>query len=101
MTLKTKNTTQTTNSTPRAMSVRQPVGTNHFQFRDHQFPRGACLGNGGGWDGELDSMKSFCLSTKSKSSNLLRFGHSTFSANRRENQNQIRILPDTPSSKKQ
>ena len=35
---------------PRAMNVRQPVGTNHFQFRCHQFRWGGigAAGSGGG-----------------------------------------------------
>jgi hypothetical protein len=48
MTLKTKKTMHATNNTAMAMSVRHPVGTNHFQFRCHQFPRGGCGVNGGG-----------------------------------------------------
>src|SRR5437867_2919468 len=64
---------QTTNSTAIAMKVRQPVGTNHFQFRDHQFRRGGCGiegKGGGGVAGELDSIASFSRSTKSKSRNF-------------------------------
>jgi len=39
---------QSTNATPNKKSVRQPVGTNHFQFRDHQPLRGGCAVVGGG-----------------------------------------------------
>src|SRR5438105_9479343 len=50
-TLKTKKKMQTTKMTPSTMNVKQPVGTNHFQFRDHQPPRGGCGVNGGGVEG--------------------------------------------------
>src|SRR5437016_11300916 len=91
MTLNTKKTMQTTNSTASAMRVRQPVGTNHFQFRCHQFRRGGCdVSGGGGGVGELGSIASFCPSANFESSN---FCLSSFSVNRRETQNQIRIRP--------
>src|SRR5256885_5202486 len=70
MTLKTKKTIHATNSTVIAMSVRQPVGTNHFQFRCHQFLRGGCGVNGGGCDGGVGSIASLSPSTKLKSSNF-------------------------------
>jgi hypothetical protein len=70
MTLKTRKTMQATNSTAIAMSVKQPVGTNHFQFRCHQFPRGGCgIESEGGGD-ELGSIAPFCPAMKLKSRNL-------------------------------
>src|SRR5438309_10973478 len=77
--LKTKKTMQTTNRIPSAIRVRHPVGTNHFQFRCHQFPRGGWVGNGGGCD--CDSIQSFCPRKKPKSSNLL---YSRFRLSRQE-----------------
>jgi hypothetical protein len=65
---------QTTKMAPIAINVRQPVGTNHFQFRDHQFFRGGCEGNGDGVEGMgggVDSIASFWRPAKSKSSNLV------------------------------
>ena len=65
---------QTTKTAPIAINVRQPVGTNHFQFRDHQPFRGGCDGNGDGREGTgggVGSIASLCRPTKSKSSNLL------------------------------
>src|SRR5262245_40251109 len=100
----TKRTTQNTNTTARMIRVKHPVGTNHFQFRDHQPPCGGCGGESDGVDGTgggVDSIGPFCRSLKSKSSNLLLldFRLSTFSANHRERPNQVRIRLLEPASK--
>jgi hypothetical protein len=46
--------------------VKQPVGTNHFQFRDHQFLRSGWDAEGdgveGGTGGGVDSIASFLAS---------------------------------------
>src|SRR6202011_3503852 len=66
--LKTKKTMQRTNRTPIAIRVRHPVGTNHFQFRCHQFLCGGIDGEGGGG---VCSIESFCVRAKTKSSNYM------------------------------
>jgi hypothetical protein len=89
---------QTTNRTASAVKVRQPVGTSHFQFRDHQFLVGS-----GGIDGSggVGSMKSFCPPAKSKSSNLHCLYALDFLGKSLRNGNEFRICRATRSSKKQ
>jgi hypothetical protein len=52
---KTNKTMAATKTTAPTKSVRQPVGTNHFQFRCHQLRRAGGVGGGGveGDEGEI------------------------------------------------
>src|SRR3954464_14029132 len=55
------NTIAATPAKARAIMVRQPVGTNHFQLRAHQPRRGGAagtdgIGGGGGGDGSTQSV---------------------------------------------
>ncbi len=68
--LKTKKMMQSTNSETSTTRLRQPVGTSHFQFRDHQFLLGGCGAEGDGVEdgkgGGVDSIASFLASDRIK-----------------------------------
>jgi hypothetical protein len=87
--LKTKNAIQTKNRTANAIRLRQPVGTSHFQFRDHQF-----FGGAGGIDDEdgeggVGSMKSFACQQNLSRAICIAHAPPTFSTNHRESRNEI------------
>ena len=49
-----------TNATTIAIRPRQPMGTNHFQFRDHHPGRGIGVGDGGVGDRGVGSISAMC-----------------------------------------